>query len=114
MLIPYLTPWFSLSKEAAELTIFVQRSFNVVSVMFWAGSFTLPNALRAGGDAKFTMTVSMISMWLFRVLACYVFVLKMNMGLFGVWLGMYIDWVCRVICFALRFAGGKWMDHKVI
>ena len=53
-------------------------------------------------------------MWLFRVLACYVFVLKMNMGLFGVWLGMYIDWVCRVICFALRFAGGKWMDHKVI
>ena len=74
----------------------------------------LRHVLRAGGDAKYTMTVSMISMWLFRVLACYVFVLKMNMGLFGVWLGMYIDWVCRMICFALRFAGGRWMDHKVI
>ena len=71
-------------------------------------------ALRAGGDAKFTMTVSMISMWLFRVLACYVFVLHMHMGLFGVWLGMYIDWVCRMLCFVLRFAGRKWMDHKVI
>ena len=60
------------------------------------------------------MTVSMISMWLFRVLACYVFVLHMHMGLFGVWLGMYIDWVCRMLCFVLRFVSGKWMDHKVI
>ena len=114
VLIPYLTSWFSLSQEAAEIAVFVQRSFNVVSVVFWAGSFTLPNALRAGGDAKFTMTVSMISMWLFRVLACYVFVLHMHMGLFGVWLGMYIDWVCRMLCFVLRFVSGKWMDHKVI
>ena len=114
VLIPYLTSWFSLSQEATEITIFVMRSFNVVSVVFWAGSFTLPNALRAGGDAKFTMTVSMLSMWLFRVLACYVFVLKLHMGLFGVWLGMYIDWVCRVICFVLRFLSGKWMDHRVI
>ena len=114
VLIPYLTSWFSLSQEAAEIAVFVQRSFNVVSVVFWAGSFTLPNALRAGGDAKFTMTVSMLSMWLFRVLACYVFVLKLHMGLFGVWLGMYIDWVCRVICFVLRFVSGKWMDHRVI
>ncbi len=114
VLIPHLTSWFSLSKEAAEIAVFVQRSFNVVSLGFWPCSFTLPNALRAGGDAKYTMTVSMISMWLFRVLACYVFVLKMNMGLFGVWLGMYIDWVCRMICFVLRFVSGKWMDHRVI
>lgn len=114
VLIPYMTGWFSLSPEAAELTVFVMRSFNVVAVLFWAGSFTLPNALRAGGDAKFTMLVSMLSMWLFRVLACYVFVLKLHMGLFGVWLGMYIDWICRMICFMLRFASGKWMEHKVI
>lgn len=114
VLIPYMTPWFNLSQEAAELTIFVLRTFDVVSVVFWAGSFTLPNALRAGGDAKFTMTVSMFSMWLFRVLACYVFVLKLHMGLFGVWLGMYIDWICRTICFVLRFASGKWMEHQVI
>lgn len=114
VLIPYMTGWFSLSPEAAELTVFVMRSFNVVAVLFWAGSFTLPNALRAGGDAKFTMLVSMLSMWLFRVLACYVFVLKLHMGLFGVWLGMYIDWICRMICFMLRFASGKWMEHSVI
>ncbi len=112
--IPYLTPLFSLSPEAAELTVFVLRSFNVVAIPLWALSFTLPNALRAGGDAKFTMAVSMVSMWLWRVLSCYFFVTKLGMGLFGVWLGMYIDWLFRGASFLLRFCGGKWMEHKVI
>ncbi len=114
LLIPHITPWFSLSAEAAALTVFVVRTFNAVSIPFWALSFTLPNALRAGGDATFTMAVSMASMWLFRVLACYVFVLRFDMGLFGVWLGMYIDWICRSACFVVRYFSGRWMEHKVI
>ena len=77
-------------------------------------SFTLPNALRSGGDAKFTMTVSIFSMWLFRVILSYFFVLKLGMGLTGVWFGMFIDWICRGFFFAIRFFSGKWMEHKVI
>ena len=70
--------------------------------------------LRTGGDAIFTMTVSIISMWLFRVILSYVFVLQFHLGLAGVWLGMFIDWLCRDICFIARFISGKWMEHKVI
>ncbi|MBQ2834833.1 MAG: MATE family efflux transporter [Clostridia bacterium] len=112
--IPHITSWFSLSPEAAELAVRVIRSFNLMSIPFWATSFTLPNALRSGGDAKFTMTVSMFSMWLFRVLLCYVFVLRFDMGLMGIWTGMYIDWICRTLLFLLRYRSGKWMEHKVI
>ncbi len=50
------------------------------SIFFWATSFTLPNALRAGGDAKFTMSVSIVSMWLFRVILSYIFVLQFHLG----------------------------------
>ena len=75
---------------------------------------TLPNALRAGGDAKFTMSVSIVSMWLFRVILSYIFVLQFHLGLTGVWFGMFIDWICRSLCFLVRFARGKWMEHKVI
>ena len=60
------------------------------------------------------MTVSIISMWLFRVIISYVFVLQFHLGLPGVWMGMFIDWVCRSICFVVRFVRGKWMEHKVI
>jgi len=112
--IPLVVTWFSLSPEAAELTVLVMRAFNLVSLPLWAASFTLPNALRAGGDAKFTMTVSMLSMWLCRVMLCYVFVLGFDMGLFGVWLAMFVDWVFRALFFTLRFRSGKWMEHQVI
>ena len=114
VLMPEIVTWFNLSAEASVLCTTVVHMFNVASVFFWATSFTLPNALRAGGDAKYTMTVSIISMWLFRVILSYVFVLQFQLGLAGVWLGMFCDWVFRSTCFLIRFVHGKWMNHKVI
>ena len=114
VLMPEIVTWFNLSAEASVLCTTVVHMFNVASVFFWATSFTLPNALRAGGDAKYTMTVSIISMWLFRVILSYVFVLQFQLGLAGVWLGMFCDWVFRSICFLIRFVHGRWMNHKVI
>ena len=58
--------------------------------------------------------VSIVSMWLFRVILSYIFVLQFHLGLTGVWFGMFIDWICRSLCFLVRFARGKWMEHKVI
>ena len=112
--IPTVAVWFSLSAEALAMCVTVVRWFSVFSVFFWAGSFTLPNALRSGGDAKFTMLVSIVSMWTFRVVLSYFFVLQLHMGLTGVWFGMFIDWICRCLCFGIRFLRGKWMEHKVI
>lgn len=114
LVIPAVADWFSLSAEALAMCVTVVRWFSVFSVFFWAGSFTLPNALRSGGDAKFTMLVSIVSMWTFRVVLSYFFVLQLHMGLTGVWFGMFIDWICRCLCFGIRFIRGKWMEHEVI
>lgn len=114
LVLPWAVRMFSLSQEAIAITVPVLRSFSLVSIFLWPASFTLPNVLRAGGDAKYTMTVSMVSMWLFRVIACYVFVERMGLGLLSVWVGMYIDWGCRVLLFFLRYRSGRWMEHRVI
>ncbi len=113
-LLPEVVTWFNLSAEASAMCTVVVHWFDLFSVLFWATSFTLPNALRSGGDAKFTMFVSIASMWLFRVILSYFFVLQMHMGLTGVWFGMFVDWICRSIFFVVRFFSGKWMEHKVI
>lgn len=112
--IPWISTLFNLSAQAAQMCVTVVRWFSIFSIFFWASSFTMPNVLRSGGDAKFTMTVSIFSMWLFRVLLSYYFVLRLNMGLTGVWFGMFIDWICRGLLFNIRFLRGKWMEHNVI
>ena len=114
LLVPTLSGWFHLSEVAAAMCIEIIRWFSVFSIFIWATSFTLPNVLRSGGDAKFTMTVSIISMWCCRVLLSYYFVLELHMGLLGVWLGMCLDWVFRSLFFIIRFFNGKWLEHKVI
>ena len=106
--------WFNLSPEAFNMALQVLAVFNLVSLLIWPSSFTLPNILRAAGDAPFTMTVSVISMWTFRVGSCYLMVLAFHGGLMSIWVGMYLDWAFRSLCFAIRFLRGKWLDKKVI
>ena len=119
---PQIVSLFNLSDEATRLAAGVIRTCMVANIFFWPLSFTLPNSLRAAGDAKFTMIVSNISMWLFRVLFSYLisfailrrFPGNSALALYGVWFGMYIDWVFRGACYVLRFKRGKWLEKKVI
>ena len=105
---------FSLSPEAQTMALQVMVWFNFVSLFFWPSSFTLPNILRAAGDARFTMAVSILSMWVFRVGFCYVMVLGFHGRLLSIWMGMFLDWVFRSLCFFVRFARGRWMEQSVI
>ena len=105
---------FHLSPEAQTMALQVMVWFNIVSLFFWPSSFTLPNILRAAGDARFTMAVSILSMWVFRVGFCYVMVLGFHGRLLSIWMGMFLDWVFRSLCFFVRFARGRWMEQSVI
>lgn len=114
LLIPGIAEIYNLTREAKDMCIAVIRVFDIFSIFFWALSFTMPQILRSGGDAPYTMSVSILSMWVFRVVLSYYFVLRMDMGLMGVWLGMCADWICRSVFFAARFYGNRWMEHKVV
>lgn len=105
---------FKLSYEGAHMNNQIMQWFGIFAIPFWATSFTLPNILRSGGDTRFTMTVSVLSMWICRVILAYILVLHFNLGLFGIWLAMFIDWVCRSIFFVVRYKSDKWMEHNVI
>ena len=54
----------------------------------WPPAFALPNTLRAGMDARFTMMVSVFSMWVFRIGFAYLFVRGFGFGIMGVSCGM--------------------------
>ena len=105
---------FQLEAAGVPVGIQVMRVYAVCSIVMWPLSFGMPNFLRAAGDARFTMAVSVISMLTLRVGASYLLVYGMGLSLLGVWLAMHMDWVVRSICFVLRFMNNKWLDKKVI
>lgn len=114
LLAPYLVGFYAMPETTTSLALEVLRVYCAATCLFWPLSFTLPNALRAAGDAKFTMVVSMISMWTCRIAMSYVLGAWLHMGLSGVWLAMELDWVVRAAVFALRFHGHRWETKKVI
>ncbi len=119
---PIIVRAFKISPESISLAVGVIRTCMVANVLFWPMSFTMPNILRASGDVKFTMIVSNFSMWAFRVLFSFLisyFILRRfpnstSMALYGVWFGMYLDWIFRGSLFFARFKSGKWLEKKVI
>ena len=77
----------------------------------WAASWVLPAGLKGARDARYTMYVSMFSMWGARVVVGYVLGIMLGMGVVGVWLGMFLDWAVRGACFWWRLKSGKWLDN---
>ena len=76
---------------------------------------TAANALRAAGDAKYTMWTSIGSMVLIRVGLSYLFILgPMDMGIYGVWNAMYVDWIVRIAFFLPRYLKGKWKTMSAV
>lgn len=111
---PFLSSLYNLSEEAMRLSIINNRFLLICTLFIWPFSFTLPNFLRAAGDARYTMVVSMFSMWVFRVILSNVLGSFFGLGLIGVNISMVIDWIFRSLCFFVRWKKGKWMTKRVI
>lgn len=108
-LLPFIMDVYDVSPEAERLAIIVSLIHTIAAVFLWIPGFSIPAALRAAGDARFTMLVSMTTMWLVRVLMAHVLGKYMGYGVVGVWVAHSIlDWTVRSKVFFLRYRSGKW------
>ena len=112
----FLVTLFNLSPEAMAMASQVLKLCAIANMLFWPMAFTLPNSLRAAGDAVFTMVVSLTTMFVCRVALSYVFACSwgLGLGLLGVWLAMFCDWIVRAVCFLWRYWCGSWKKIRVI
>ncbi|MDF2943329.1 MAG: putative rane protein [Herbinix sp.] len=113
-LIPIILKIYDVTDETAKIATNLIIYHCILSSIVWPLSFALPNALRAANDVKFTMWVSMISMWLWRIGLSYVLAILLHMGVLGVWVAMTIDWVFRSICFLTRFHKEKYRGMSMM
>ena len=106
--VPVIVGFYHLSPEGNAMAIEVARFHAAMAIFFWVPAFSIPNTLRAAGDVVWPMVVAILSMWLFRVVAAYVFTYVFHFGLLAIWVAMIIDWIFRGSCYLLRYRGHKW------
>lgn len=80
------------------------RTFNLVVI----------NSLRAAGDAKFPVLMGIISMWGIAVPLAYWFGLRMELGLFGIWLAFAVDEWLRGLLMLLRWKSRAWQNKALV
>lgn len=113
-MLPGILGLYTLSEETWKLSFYLIMAHNVMAALLHPTAFNLPNGLRATGDARFTMVAGIASMLVFRLGTAYLLGILFQMGIWGVWAAMGMDWLGRSAVFALRFKGGRWREFRAI
>ena len=100
---------FGLSSDATDIAIKLIYANSIACCTIWPLAFTLATSFRAASDVKYPMIISVTSMWVFRVGLSFVLAIWLNMGIMGVWIAMYVDWLFRAVIFVIRYLRGKWL-----
>lgn len=111
---PVFMKFYVLSDQTKHLIIILVLIHNLFNTVAFPFSGPLSNGLRATGDVKYTMIVSIASTVLGRFVFSIIFAIYFNLGVIGIAFAMCLDWTVRGIIFFARFKSNKWCEFKVI
>lgn len=111
---PFVMKFYALSSETKQLVVILVLIHNVFNTVAFPFSGPLSNGLRAAGDVKYTMIVSIASTVLGRLVFSLIFALGFDMGVIGIAFAMCLDWSIRGVVFYLRYRSKRWQSFKVI
>ena len=111
---PLITRHSAISPEAKTLVVWMVLINNVFCGLAYPFAGPLGSGLRAAGDVRFTMIVSITLTVAARLLFSAMFGLWFGWGVIGVALGMSIDNALRGGIFLWRLKSQKWTRFRVI
>ena len=111
---PLIVRYSAISPEAKELVIWLVLINNIFNGLAYPFAGLLGNGLRAAGDVKFTMIISITLTIAARLFFSALFGLWLGWGVIGVAIGMSIDLVFRGAIFIRRLTSQKWTQFQPI
>ncbi len=111
---PLIVRYSAVSPEAKALVVKLVLINNIFNGIAYPFAGPLGNGLRAAGDVKFTMLVSITLTIAARLLFSALFGLWLGWGVIGVAIGMSLDLVLRGAIFLRRQHSQKWTRFRVI
>lgn len=111
---PFIIQHSAISEEAKSLVIWLVLINNIFNGFAYPFAGPMGNGLRAAGDVKFTMLVSIFLTIVARLFFSVLFGLCLNWGIIGIAIGMSIDLVFRGGIFIWRYKSQKWSKYELI
>lgn len=111
---PLIVRYSAISPEAKGLVIWLVLINNIFNGLAYPFAGLLGNGLRAAGDVKFTMIISITLTIAARLFFSALFGLWLGWGVIGVAIGMSIDLVFRGAIFIRRLKSQKWTQFQPI
>ena len=113
-LTPMIIQYSAISAQAKTLVIWLVLINNIFNGLAYPFAGSLGSGLRAAGDVKFTMIVSISLTIGARLLFSALFGLWLGWGVIGVAIGMSMDLVFRGAIFIWRYKSQKWTQFHLI
>ena len=112
--LPLLMQMYEMTPETTAIVQRIMILCFAATALLHAPAFVLPNAIRAAGDARFTMAVGVGSMFCVRIVGAYLFGTVLGLQTQRIWIAMYCDWIVRICFFYARWRSGKWKNFRVV
>ena len=113
-LLPLILGVYNLSAQTAQMASEMIIWHGIFGIVIWPLSFTIPATFRGAGDSKSVMYISLIVMFTCRIALAYVIADWWNVGVFGTWIAMFIDWFVRAGIYIYRYFSDKWTEYRVV
>lgn len=113
-ILPVILGVYNLSSQTAAMASEMIIWHGIFAIVIWPISFTLPSTFRGAGDSKSVMFISLFVMFTCRIALSYVIADWMDIGVFGTWIAMFIDWYVRAGFYLYRYFSNKWTKYRVV
>ena len=110
---PLLLHFYPLQPACKDLIFRLVLIHNIFNATAYTIS-NLSNGLRAAGDIRFTVLVSIGATLLVRLVFSWLFALRLQGGVIGIAWAMVLNWITTAVLFALRVKSGKWKSFHVL
>ena len=114
LITPVMMYFYTIENETKRIVIILVLIHNVFNTIAFPFADSLGKGLRAAGDVKFTMTISIITTVGVRLLFSILFGIILGWGVIGIACAMCLDWCSRAVLFYIRFKKGKWKNFELI
>jgi putative MATE family efflux protein len=98
--------------EVIKICVIVVRGFALIEPFMGIEKVSAA-AMRAAGDIKYVLITAIVALWSFRITTAFVLNRFLTLGIYGIMIGIFLDFSVRALMYIQRMKKGDWKYLKV-